>query len=69
MKCSSPGIIIVEEGSFFSLTSSCDRHFHKTSAATLAMIGNDGEDKTRAEEAEKATMAAKATATQEQQPP
>ena len=43
--------------------------FAKTSAATPAVIGNDGENKKRAEEAEEAAMAAKATATQEQWPP
>jgi hypothetical protein len=39
--------------------------FAKTSAVTPAVIGNDGENKKRAEEAEEAAMAAKATATQE----
>ena len=37
--------------------------FTKTFAVTPAVIGNDGEDKTKAEEAEKAAMAAKATVT------
>ena len=40
--------------------------FTKMSAATSAVIRNDGEDKTRAKEAEKVAMAAEATATQEQ---
>ena len=37
--------------------------FTKTSAVTPAVIGNDGKDKTKAEEAEKVAMAAEATVT------
>jgi hypothetical protein len=39
VKYESPSIIIAEGGWFFSLTISCGRHFHKTSAATPAVIG------------------------------
>jgi hypothetical protein len=66
----SPGFMIIgERAGFLHYPSVMVNAFRKAFAAAPAETKSDGEDKTRAEKAENAAMAAEAHATQGQRPP